>query len=308
MLDQETMTTFITVAQCQSFSQAAKQLYKSTATISYRIKILEEYVGVQLFTRTTRTVNLTSAGEYLLEHCREWHNWLSNMPNQLRLINEGVEQEITIAINNLLYEPNAVADLLQHLTERFPFTRLNITRQVYMGVWDALLSNKCDIAIGVPGSESLDSDMNTLFLGKINWVFAVANQHPLASIDGILSDEQLRCYPTINVEDTSQVLSKRTAWLLSGQREIKVPDMKTKVLCHLKGTGIGFLPTSICKPYIQNQQLIEKSIKRPRRPSPLSLAWNSNQQGEVLKTVVKLFKLRDPIIQSLLSPINPATK
>ncbi len=29
-------------------SQAAKQLYKSTATISYRIKILEEYVGVQL--------------------------------------------------------------------------------------------------------------------------------------------------------------------------------------------------------------------------------------------------------------------
>ncbi len=84
------------------------------------------------------------------------------MPNQLRLINEGVEQEITIAINNLLYEPNAVADLLQHLTERFPFTRLNITQ----GVWDALLSNKCDIAIGVPGSESLDSDMNTLFLAK----------------------------------------------------------------------------------------------------------------------------------------------
>ncbi len=66
MLDQETMTTFITVAQCQSFSQAAKQLYKSTATISYRIKILEEYVGVQLFTRTTRTVNPNICGNISL--------------------------------------------------------------------------------------------------------------------------------------------------------------------------------------------------------------------------------------------------
>lgn len=304
MLDQETMTTFITVAQCQSFSQAAKQLHKSTATISYRIKILEEYVGVQLFTRTTRTVNLTAAGEYLLEHCRQWHHWLSTMPNQLRLVNEGVEQEITIAINNLLYDSDVVSNLLLHLSERYPFTRINITRQVYMGVWDSLLSGKSDIAIGVPGSESLDSGVNTLFLGKIDWVFAVAKHHPLAALDGTLNDEQLRAYPTINVEDTSQTLSKRTAWLLSGQREIKVPDMRTKILCHLKGVGIGFLPASTCKPYIQSQQLIEKNIKRPRRPSPLSLAWNSTQQGEVLKTIIKLFKLQDPMIHQLLEPLN----
>lgn len=304
MLDQETMTTFITVAECQSFSQAAKLLHKSTATISYRIKILEEYVGVQLFFRTTRIVNLTASGEYLLEHCRQWHHWLSTMPSQLRLVNEGVEQEITIAINNLLYDPDVISNLLQYLSQRFPFTRINITRHVYMGVWDSLLSNKSDIAIGVPGSESLDSGVNTLFLGKIDWVFTVSNHHPLASIDSILNDEQLRAYPTINIEDTSQTLSKRTAWLLSGQREIKVPDMQTKILCHLKGTGIGFLPASVSKPYIQNQQLIEKTIKRPRRPSPLSLAWNGTQQGEVLKTIIKLFKLQDPIIKPLLALVE----
>ncbi|MCW2257619.1 LysR family transcriptional activator of the allD operon [Providencia alcalifaciens] len=308
MLDQETMTTFITVAECQSFSQAAKLLHKSTATISYRIKILEEYVGVQLFFRTTRIVNLTASGEYLLEHCRQWHHWLSTMPSQLRLVNEGVEQEITIAINNLLYDPDVISNLLQYLSQRFPFTRINITRHVYMGVWDSLLSNKSDIAIGVPGSESLDSGVNTLFLGKIDWVFTVSNHHPLASIDSILSDEQLRAYPTINIEDTSQTLSKRTAWLLSGQREIKVPDMQTKILCHLKGTGIGFLPASVSKPYIQNQQLIEKTIKRPRRPSPLSLAWNGTQQGEVLKTIIKLFKLQDPIIKPLLDLVEPNGK
>lgn len=62
MLDHETIRSFIKVAECQSFSRAAELLHKTTATISYRIKTLEESIGTQLFIRTTRTVNLTPAG------------------------------------------------------------------------------------------------------------------------------------------------------------------------------------------------------------------------------------------------------
>ncbi len=59
MLDHETIRSFIKVAECQSFSRAAELLHKTTATISYRIKTLEESIGTQLFIRTTRSVNLT---------------------------------------------------------------------------------------------------------------------------------------------------------------------------------------------------------------------------------------------------------
>lgn len=68
MLDQEMIRTFIQVADCQSFT-AADVLHKTSAAISYRIKTLEENIGTQLFNRTTRTVTLTPAGEYLLEKC-----------------------------------------------------------------------------------------------------------------------------------------------------------------------------------------------------------------------------------------------
>ena len=49
MFDPETLRTFIGVAETGSFSRAAERLCKTTATISYRIKLLEENTGVALF-------------------------------------------------------------------------------------------------------------------------------------------------------------------------------------------------------------------------------------------------------------------
>lgn len=112
MLDQETIRTFIQVAETGSFSRAASLLHKTPAAISYRIKTLEEQVATQLFLRTTRSVSLTLAGQHLLEHCRQWLNWLDVMPDELQQINAGVERQVNIVINNLLYQPQSAADLL----------------------------------------------------------------------------------------------------------------------------------------------------------------------------------------------------
>ncbi|WP_431223412.1 HTH-type transcriptional activator AllS [Serratia sp. L9] len=304
MLDQETIRSFIKVAECQSFSRAAELLHKTTATISYRIKTLEESIGTQLFIRTTRSVNLTPAGEYLLERCRQWHNWLDSMPDELRQINDGVEHQVNIVINNLLYSPVTVARLLAYLQQRYPFTQFHISRQVYMGVWDALLNEDCHLAIGAAGNESLENGINVLPLGKIEWVFAIAPHHPLANTEEPLVEDQLRLYPAINVEDTARHLAKRIAWLLSGQHEIKVPDLHTKLECHLRGVGIGFLPRALCQPYLNNGELVQKIPHRPRHQSALSLAWSSHRSGEVVKSIIALFQTGDPLIQGFISPLE----
>lgn len=133
MLDQETIRTFIQVAETGSFSRAASLLHKTPAAISYRIKTLEEQVATQLFLRTTRSVSLTLAGQHLLEHCRQWLNWLDVMPDELQQINAGVERQVNIVINNLLYQPQSAADLLTWLHQQFPFTRFQLSRQSIWG-------------------------------------------------------------------------------------------------------------------------------------------------------------------------------
>jgi LysR family transcriptional activator of the allD operon len=304
MLDQETIRTFMKVAELSSFSKAAEQLHKTPATISYRIKMLEDSLNVVLFSRTTRTVTLTPAGKHLLERYHQWTCWMKTMPDELRQINVGVERNITIVINNLLYNETAVAELLSYLRTHYPFTQIKLLRHVYMGVWDALLYNDIQLAIGATGWEAMDNDIDILPLGELSWVFVVSADHPLVKETGPLTEEQLRPYAAINIEDTSQRLTKRVAWLLPGQSELSVPDMKTKLACHLKGLGIGFLPKKLCQPYIDRGELQTCDVPNFRRPSPLSLAWKKQDLGKATADIIDLFQNGSPIIQGFLQGMD----
>ncbi|MDL2279905.1 LysR family transcriptional regulator [Desulfovibrio sp. OttesenSCG-928-G11] len=63
------MPLFVELARRKSFSKAAETLEIGLSTLSRRIKLLEQRMGMPLFYRTTRTVELTAAGSMLLEHC-----------------------------------------------------------------------------------------------------------------------------------------------------------------------------------------------------------------------------------------------
>lgn len=298
MFDPETLRTFIAVAETGSFSKAAERLCKTTATISYRIKLLEENTGVAL--STTRSVTLTAAGEHLLSQARDWLSWLESMPSELQQVNDGVERQVNIVINNLLYNPQAVAQLLAWLNERYPFTQFHISRQIYMGVWDSLLYEGFSLAIGVTGTEALANTFSLDPLGSVQWRFVMAADHPLANVEEPLTEAQLRRFPAVNIEDSARTLTKRVAWRLPGQKEIIVPDMETKIAAHLAGVGIGFLPKSLCQSTIDNQQLVSRVILTMRPPSPLSLAWRKFGSGKAVEDIVTLFTQRRPEISGFL--------
>lgn len=62
------MPLFVEVAKRKSFTQAAERLGLGISTLSRRIKNLEQALGIPLFVRDTHKVDLTAAGELLLEH------------------------------------------------------------------------------------------------------------------------------------------------------------------------------------------------------------------------------------------------
>jgi len=294
MLDHETLRTFLMVAECNSFSNAAEKLHKTTATISYRIKLLEENVGVALFHRTTRSVLLTPAGAHLVERSKEWLSWLEAMPGELRQVHDGVERQVNIVVNNLLYEPQAIAQLLKALAKHFPLTQFTFARQIYMGVWDTLLHDNYSLAIGVSGRETLSESIAIHPLGEVEWRFAIAAHHPLNALDGPITESLLRQYPVINIEDSARHLTKRVAWRLPGQRQIQVADLSTKLAAHLAGVGIGFLPEALCRHYLESGELVAHTVPFMRAPSPLCLAWPTYQTGKAVEFIIELFQSQAP--------------
>jgi DNA-binding transcriptional LysR family regulator len=62
---------FTRVVECHSFTQAALGLAMQKSTVSRRIALLEERLGVRLLNRTTRKLRLTEVGQAYYERCRQ---------------------------------------------------------------------------------------------------------------------------------------------------------------------------------------------------------------------------------------------
>ncbi|TQV88738.1 LysR family transcriptional regulator [Aliikangiella coralliicola] len=67
----EGVVEFVTVAQTNGFSAAAKQLGCSTSHVSRQVSRLEARLGCALLARTTRLVSLTQSGTAYYEHCKD---------------------------------------------------------------------------------------------------------------------------------------------------------------------------------------------------------------------------------------------
>lgn len=62
---------FTRVVEYHSFTQAAQSLGMQKSTVSRRIALLEERLGVRLLNRTTRKLRLTEVGQAYYERCRQ---------------------------------------------------------------------------------------------------------------------------------------------------------------------------------------------------------------------------------------------
>ncbi len=67
-MDTELLKTFLEVSRTRHFGRAAEALYLTQSAVSFRIRQLENQLGVSLFTRHRNNIRLTSAGERLLPY------------------------------------------------------------------------------------------------------------------------------------------------------------------------------------------------------------------------------------------------
>jgi len=65
------MNVFLTAAETQNFSEAARQLHMTQPAVSMQIQSLEQRLGVDLFERSGRRIQLSEAGETLMPMARE---------------------------------------------------------------------------------------------------------------------------------------------------------------------------------------------------------------------------------------------
>src|SRR5258708_20886511 len=106
-LEPRLLRYFLAVAEELHFGRAAARLYIAQPSLSNQIHNLERTLGVDLFVRSSRKVELTAAGRALIEEAPQALAALERAPERARLAGAAVPGTVRLA-----YAPLAASDTL----------------------------------------------------------------------------------------------------------------------------------------------------------------------------------------------------
>jgi DNA-binding transcriptional LysR family regulator len=172
-LDLRKLRYFAAVAECQHFGRAAEQLYIAQPVLSRQIRALEQELGCALLVRTTRSVQLTPAGEQLREEARGVFAAVDAAVRRVREVDQGVER-LVVAFAAGLHVSEAVrAFAVTHPGVEIELLRLNWWEQ------DAPLRDG-RAHVGYLRRPFDDAGLRTVPVGLERKVACLPVTHPLA--------------------------------------------------------------------------------------------------------------------------------
>ena len=177
---------FVTTADELHFARAAERLDVSQPALSQQIKTLEEQLGVQLFTRANRRIELTEAGAAFLIEARAT---LEMADKSIRIAQDTARGEAgTIDIGyvgSVMYEIR-FARLLKAYCQRHPQVRLTLHERPILAQIEAVRQRQLDIAIvREPLPQSMPQGLEFFTLSSQRLVVVLPIAHALAKAPSI---------------------------------------------------------------------------------------------------------------------------
>jgi DNA-binding transcriptional LysR family regulator len=157
---------FVAVAEEQSFSAAARRLHIAQPPLSTQVKKLEAELGVLLLVRTSRGVELTDAGELLLEEARRILLQVEQTVGVVRRVGRGEVGRLTVG-----FVPSASNHVLPPILQRF--------RQRSPGVELFLRELRPDLVVQALHDKQIDVGLLYLPLAGSSLRVEVVSREPL---------------------------------------------------------------------------------------------------------------------------------
>jgi DNA-binding transcriptional LysR family regulator len=204
---------FIAIAEERSFTGAAERLWIAQPGLSTQMRRLEAELGVQLFERHPRGIELTQAGELFLGRARAAVSAADVALATGRDLEAGVIGSLRLGLAAGARWPLASELLLRFARER-PGVELSVVEAYGGALWRDLRAGRLDAVVAPTGHGS--ADLSTLALGHEDWVALVGAGHPLAGI-GSVDAEDLQGRPiAVTGHRDGGVLDRTVSELLVG--------------------------------------------------------------------------------------------
>lgn len=195
----ELYRVFREVAEENSISAAARNLYISQSAVSQSIRQLEDQLGVRLFARGPRGVALTGEGRLLYDYVRSAMSLLQNGEDKISQTRALLMGELVIGSSDTVTKCYLLP-YLQRFHREYPAIRLKVMNGTSYEVLEMLHSGQVDIAFASTPEEH--TNLNLLHCLDTHNIFIASSDYD-CSFDRIYTLNELSRFPLILLERKS---------------------------------------------------------------------------------------------------------
>lgn len=292
-MDLKLLGCFVAAAEELHFGRAAQRLDMLPSALGRNIRLIEEYLGIRLFARSTRNVALTRSGHALLHEARALLGQVDASIARVRQISTLDERVFRIgAIDSAA--TGLVPALVHDFKQIVPGLELVLVEDKTVKLLPKLLSGALDIAFVRP-PPALKSAIEFQFLLDEPTVVALPAAHPLSALVQIhvedLADVPL-IVPSPRTRPHSYNLTMRLFLQAGLEPQIAQQAEEKQTIVNLVGAEIG----AALVPYWTSRIAVNGVVYRPLvdvagkavRELPLAAAWVRGTSDPYREQLVKL--------------------
>ena len=177
-MDTNSLTAFLAVVDCKSFSGAAEKLFLTQPAVSKRIATLENQLGTVLFDRTGKYISLSEAGRTLLPKAQKILELLSDTRQELTNLSGEIKGPLTVATSHHI-GLRRLPEVLKKYSRLYPEIDLDIRFVDSEASYEML--NRGEVELGVITlSPNTPAHVESKKIWDDPLVFMAAKDHPLA--------------------------------------------------------------------------------------------------------------------------------
>ncbi|ACQ93739.1 MAG: HTH-type transcriptional regulator HdfR [Tolumonas sp.] len=270
-MDTDLLRTFIEVSKTRHFGRAAENLYLTQSAVSFRIRQLEQQLGVSLFARHRNNIQLTLSGEHLLPYAETILQTLGRAKQAL-IRDDAMQHQLVIGAPQVCWEMG-----LQQWLDGWFSEQQNQAMRLETGnreqLCRQLLERSLDLAV-ITEPSKID-EVSVQQVGE----FQLCLVSRTSGLNTSMLTEQAVIWPDWNTNMGSATVP---AELLQRMPTLQTSSAQQALHHLLKHGGVAYLPQHLIASHLKNGELhFVEGVQVLLRPVYLAYRTGSEQQPHI---------------------------
>ncbi len=293
---------FLAIAEAKSLSGGANAVHLTASSASYRLKNLEFAMGVPLFKREARGMELTVEGAFVLKHVRSLLAGVERMHGEVSGFASGLKGSVKLFANSSSLNGFIVPSLSRFLSAN-PNVNILLEERSSNTIEAAIAGQEADIGIFAGRAESAGVNATRYAVDEL--IIAAPLNHP------VVESSPVRFPAVLDLDFVCMSRSSSNYVFLRDMAKLAGKTPKVRIHVHTfdavlsmveAGVGVSLVPRSVAASALREERIAAVALSEPWALRELTLVTQAGVPPSPFVEQVAEYLLDDPIVAATREP------